>query len=115
MTNDPKDDIALEALFSAARDDEPRLDEAFAARLMPAETAPAALPVQPAPRFRLRDWLPAIGGLGMATAVGVWIGVAVPVDTLLNIDAISSSDALDLSAFYAGADPGVFFTDETGL
>lgn len=115
MTSDPKDDIALEALFQSARDVEPTIDDAFAARLMPTDNAPATARSSGAPRFDLRDWLPALGGLGMATALGIWIGVAVPIDTLLNIGTVANTDALDLSAFFAGADPGIFFSDETGL
>ena len=115
MTNDPKDDIALEDLFKTARAAEPTLDQALVARLLPKADGPPSAVVQPAQRFSFRDWIPAIGGLGMATALGVWIGVAVPIDALLNFGSTATPEALDLSAFYAGADLGVFFNDETGL
>ena len=115
MTNDPKDDMALDALFEAARDAEPVVDDVFAARLMPPAPSSPAPASAPQRGFDIREWLPALGGLGMATAVGVWIGVAVPIDSLLNFDVMATDESLDLSAFYAGADPGIFFSDETGL
>lgn len=115
MTNDPRDEAGLEHLFEAARQEAPSLDEGFAARLMPRETAPPGAPRAPRRGMRWHDLLPTFGGLGMATAIGVWIGIAVPLDTLLDLDLLDTSEALDLSAFYAGADPGWFLSDEAGL
>ncbi len=115
MSIDPNKDDALETLFSAARDTSPELGEDFVERMMPGASAPHAAG-SPAPSsFFLRNWWSALGGLGMATAVGVWIGVVVPVDSLLGVNVFASTESLDLSAFFAGADPIVFFSDEAGL
>lgn len=111
MTSDPKDENALESLFAAARAETPSLDESLVAKMMP----PAAVTAPVATGLRWRDWLPAFGGLGMATALGVWIGIAVPVDTILDLNLLDAGETLDVSAFYTGADPGVFFGDEVGL
>ena len=111
MTGDPKDEIALESLFEAARTQEPALDESLVAKMMP----PAAAAPPAASGVRWRDWWPAFGGLGMATALGVWIGIAVPVDTLLDLNLVEPGETLDVSAFYAGADPGLFLGDEVDL
>ena len=115
MTIDPKDDRALEMLFAGARDTAPEMDASLVDRLLPPEAEPVITTVADTTRSRFRDWLPAFGGLGLATAIGVWIGVAVPLDTLLNVAAPGAVETLDLSAFFAGADPLVFFSDETGL
>ncbi len=115
MTIDPKDDDVLETLFQSARDDMPGLRPDFAERLMPPVERQLPTPRSNAFGNRFGSLVSAIAGLGMATAIGVWIGVAVPLDTFLGIEFQSSEDALDLSAFYPGADPLFIFNSEAEL
>lgn len=112
-----KDDQELEKLFSTARSDLPELTGDTVEKLVAAVPAPD---VSPGPKSGgvfngLRSWLPALGGLGVATALGVWIGVLVPTSTLMDGSFLSSADPLDLSSFYTGADPSNFLLDEAGL
>ena len=112
-----KDDQELENFFSTARSDLPELTGDTVEKLVAAVPMPdVSSGLQGDGVFKgLGLWLPALGGLGAATALGVWIGVVVPTSTLMDGGFLSSADPLDLSSFYAGADPSNFLLDEAGL
>ena len=109
MDRDKSDDIALDALFGAAREARPEPSSEFLARLE--ADADAALPVPPRPRpvahaplmARLGGII-AASGLSGAAALGVWIGFAMP--DALNLDTfmVSTEDSVGLYAFLPGAD-----------
>ena len=119
MTHDTRDDRALDQLFEAARSAPPELTPELRRRL-DRDIEEAVGGRQPTPsvgqewRWRLRDWLPAAGGLVAATVCGVAIGLNSET-TPLPFSLEDTGDVLDLSAFVTGADPGVFFLDEDGL
>lgn len=115
MSIDPQDEKALEALFTTARETSPPLDEGLARRMMPPEEAATADRKGVRSGFQLGGLLSALGGLGMATAIGVWIGVAVPVETLLGLDFVGIGATEDFDTFYAGSDPFDWLIEETGL
>lgn len=85
----PRDAADLEDLFAAARSARPPLPEhlnaeilADAAQLQPVRPAPAPRRSPPLPRWRqllaaVGGW-PAAGGLAMASAAGLWLGLAPP-------------------------------------
>ena len=118
MTNDTKDNQALEHLFEAAQAAPTDLTPAFRARLdRDIEKAVGnGAPRRETSRtrgWRLLDWLPAAGGLAAAAVSGVVIGLNTDAPLLLS-PASDTDETLTLSAFFAGADPGVFFLDEDG-
>ena len=118
MTNDTKDNQALEHLFKAAQAAPTDLTPAFRARLDRdiAEAVGKGAPGRETSRtrgWRLLDWLPAAGGLAAAAVSGIVIGLNTDAPLLLS-SASDADETLSLSAFFAGADPGVFFLDEDG-
>ena len=109
MVNDPKQDQALEALFSAAKDAAPAPTPDFMARL--AMDADAALPEPeiparaPAPSLLASlNGLFAASGLTGAAALGVWIGFVMPETLNTLVDGFALDDTVSLSAFLPGAD-----------
>lgn len=85
MTNELKEDQALEALFEAARSDAPVISPDFLNRLgeeaerFAAAPKPVAIPKPVGPTFWQRlSGLFAASGLSGAAALGVWLGFAMP-------------------------------------
>ncbi len=113
MTDDPRDDAALDALFQAERTRrfEPTPD--FMARLE--ADADAALPrsvSHPQPVLRRTSWLAGVftaSGLSGATLAGIWLGFAMPE----SFDAFSllADSSVELTAFLPGADMGSLFDE----
>lgn len=109
MDNDLKQDQALEALFSAAKDSAPAPTSDFMARL--ASDADAALPKPEAPTttpspsmLASLKGLFAASGLTGAAALGVWIGLVMPETLNTFVDGFAVDDTVSLSAFLPGAD-----------
>ena len=112
MTPNDRDDQALEALFSAARDAQPAPSEDLMTRL--AADADAAIP-RPMPKAippRLSNWITnlfAASGLSGAAVLGVWFGFLMPdaIDTL----SLTPDDSVALSTFLPGADLSAAFSE----
>ncbi|MEO9823439.1 MAG: hypothetical protein ABJF50_03355 [Paracoccaceae bacterium] len=109
MDNDPRQDQALAALFSAAKDNAPTPTPDFMERL--ACDADAALPKYetsaPAPAPSILSSLKglfAASGLTVAAALGVWIGLVMPETLNTLVDGFAVDDTVSLSAFLPGAD-----------
>ncbi len=110
MTMDKKsqNDSALDALFAAGRNAEPKASDDFLARL--SADADAALPTPaPAAPARGRDaflgrfggWF-AASGLSGAAVLGVWIGFVMP-ETISAYTALTE-ETVGLYTFLPGAD-----------
>ncbi len=111
MNSDKEDDIALDALFAAAKSDPPRASEDFLARLNAdaAATTPrpeslAREPTAPSLFDRFKGWF-AVSGLSGAAALGVWIGFVMP-EVVTTVSPLSE-DVIELSAYLPGADLSV--------
>ena len=109
MDSDPKQDQALESLFTAAKDITETPSADFMARLASeAETAmpkPPLSDVMPAPLLFTRfKGLFAASGLTGAAALGVWIGFVMPETLNTLMDGFSVDETVSLSAFLPGAD-----------
>lgn len=108
MDKDRQDDAALEALFSAARADEPEVSDDFMARLM--ADADAALTkkdalASPAPATLFLGGLKglfAASGLSGAAVLGLWIGFAMP--ETIGVWTATTDEAVALYTFLPGAD-----------
>ncbi len=109
MDSEKKDDIALDALFAAAKSEPPQASDDFLARLRvdaqsatprPAQRAPTA----PSLTERFKGWF-AFSGLSGAAALGVWIGFVMP-EVVTTVSPISE-DVIELSAYLPGADLSV--------
>lgn len=111
MTNDEKDDQALEALFQSARDEGPGLEPDFMARLVADAEKTIETKVQsPAPTQNEAGlWASIVGalvpvsGLAAATLAGVWIGFQVPSSDFTDSLAFSDGTDFDVSAFLPAA------------
>ncbi len=107
MTNDTKDDLALEALFDSARADDPSLTPNFLARLEADADAAIAAQTIPAPGTaanpgfwsRFATALFPVSGLAAATLAGVWIGFQVPSTDFASALALGDTEDFDVSAF----------------
>lgn len=100
MTTSDRDEIALKAMFQAAKSDTPAAT--FLARLLEdaehaATSSPTAQEKHANTRPRWFDGLLPASGLAIATLAGVWIGVAVPEDSFE-----MSTTELDIAAFLPG-------------
>lgn len=111
MDSDKKDDIALDALFAAAKSEAPVASGDFLARLnadaqnaVPRPEAHRTQPVLPSLSERLKGWF-AVSGLSGAAALGVWIGFIMP-EVVTSVSPLSS-DVAELSAYLPGADLSV--------
>ncbi len=111
MDSDKEDDIALDALFAAAKSETPKASEDFLARLkadaMATTPQPAPLAAEPTPPSlfdRLKGWF-AVSGLSGAAALGVWIGFVMP-EVVTTVSPLSE-DVIELSAYLPGADLSV--------
>ncbi len=111
MDSDKEDDIALDALFAAAKSEPPKASADFLARLnadaVAATPHPESLaPKQTAPALfdRLKGWF-AVSGLSGAAALGVWIGFVMP-EVVTTVSPLSE-DVIELSAYLPGADLSV--------
>ena len=111
MNSDKEDDIALDALFAAAKSDPPNASEDFLARLNADAVAatPGPAPLAPEPTagslFGRLKGLFAVSGLSGAAALGVWIGFVMP-EVLTTVSPLSD-DVIELSAYLPGADLSV--------
>ena len=109
MDRDKKDDIALDALFAAAKSETPRASDDFLARLR-ADALSAAprlaqpVPAKPSLTERFKGWF-AVSGLSGAAALGVWIGFVMP--EVVNTVSPLSEEVIELSAYLPGADLSV--------
>ncbi len=111
MDSDREDDIALDALFAAAKSETPKASEDFLARLnadavaaMPRPEHLGRNPTAPSLFDRLKGWF-AVSGLSGAAALGVWIGFVMP--EVVNTVSPLSEDVIELSAYLPGADLSV--------
>jgi len=109
MDREKSDDLALDALFGAARDATPDPSVGFLSRLeadadmlLPRQTQP--IQVVRTPLMTRLGGLFVATGLSGAAALGVWIGFAMP--DLLNLDTFVSTvdESVGLYAFLPGAD-----------
>ena len=105
MTDDRRDDDALDALLGAACAQPPEPTDDFMARLMADADAamprpvPVATPVAK-PWFRdLKAWF-AASGLSGAAVLGMWIGFVMPE----TVNTLTVSDEVALYSFLPGAD-----------
>ena len=111
MDNDKRDDQALDALFQAARANEPRPDAAFMDRLT-ADLPDMTPDDRIAPSSPETPWLGRIfaaSGLSGAAILGLWIGFVMP--EALDPLSITSDDTVALSTFLPGADLGAAFSE----
>ena len=111
MTNDAKDDPALETLFQSARDEAPGLNPDFLARLVSdADASIENLAVPPVSAVseqgfwsRIANVFVPVSGLAAATLAGVWIGFQVPSSEFTDGLAFTDSTEFDVSAFLPAA------------
>jgi hypothetical protein len=106
MTNDAKDDLALEALFEGARNNAPGLSPDFMARLeadadavIAKQTTPMAVTTTISLWARIAAAMVPVSGLAAATLAGVWIGFHVPSSDFADGLAFGDSADFDVSAF----------------
>ncbi len=109
MDSEKKDDIALDALFAAAKSEPPQASDDFLARLHADALSATPRPPQPVPKApslteRFKGWF-AVSGLSGAAALGVWIGFVMP-EVVTTVSPISE-DVIELSAYLPGADLSV--------
>ncbi|MEM7718232.1 MAG: hypothetical protein AAF222_03455 [Pseudomonadota bacterium] len=111
MTEDKRDEAALEAFFDASRSHAPVPDDTFLARLsadaervdlQTEKTFAAPRMVSPFARFK---GLFAASGLSGVAALGLWLGFIMP-DIVTNLSPLSE-DVTTLSAFLPGSDLSV--------
>lgn len=109
MTDQSKDDLALDQFFSAARKSDLAPDAALIARvLMDADRVQGLHAYKPAAVAALggagTGWLgmiggwPSLSGLAAATVAGVWIGFAPPA-SLSDVTSVVLGDSLSVSVF----------------
>ncbi|MBT8458794.1 MAG: hypothetical protein KJN60_03900 [Boseongicola sp.] len=110
MTDDLKNDQAMEALFQSTRDEAPELSPDFLARLTAdADAAIGAQRKAPVSQVETSLWsriagaLFPVSGLAAATLAGVWIGFQVPSTEFTDGLAFTDSTDFDVSAFLPAA------------
>lgn len=108
MVENTKDDVALDALFAAARNTPPEVSDDFLARLnadadgaLPTPKTKTSDTAPPAWFGNLKGWF-AASGLSGAAVFGLWIGFVMP-ETITNLTA-TTDDTFELYTFLPGAD-----------
>ena len=111
MTDDTKNDLALETLFQSARDEASGVTPDFMARLVADADAaieeqnprPVTASVEPGLWSKLINALVPVSGLAAATLTGVWIGFQVPSNGITDGLVFSDDADFDVSAFLPAA------------